>query len=57
MEEFAKQMEDANHNSVTQEGQKKVTQIWMWQNYGLIYNPAEKVDYKFAFESAREQIC
>jgi len=27
MEEFAKQMEDANHNSVTQEGQKKVTQI------------------------------
>ena len=32
MEEFAKQMEDANHNSVTQEGQKKVTQIWMWQN-------------------------
>merc|ERR1711934_346513 len=27
MEEFAKQMEDANHNSVMQEGQKKVTQI------------------------------
>merc|ERR1719312_1240458 len=27
MEEFAKQIEDANHNSVTQEGQKKVTQI------------------------------
>lgn len=27
MEEFAKQIEDANHNSVTQEGTKKVTQI------------------------------
>ena len=30
MEEFAKQIEDANHNSVTQEGTKKVTQIWMF---------------------------
>ena len=27
MEEFAKQMDDANHNSVTQDREKKVTQI------------------------------
>ena len=31
MEEFAKQMDDANHNSVTQDREKKVTQIQMME--------------------------
>ena len=57
MEEFAKQIEDANHNSVTQEGQKKVTQIWIFFWGELNIYLVAKVYYEFAFESAREQIC